>query len=109
MNLHDWIDELCDVLDIEAEADEGLLVDLAEITRSNVDPAAGPVTAYLLGVAAGQGADPDRVEALAVKAQMLAEAWDRPADAADDEEDPQDPQDVEYDDLAEAEHDSELV
>ena len=30
MNLHDWIDELCDVLDIEAEADEGLLADLAK-------------------------------------------------------------------------------
>ena len=29
MNLHDWIDELCDVLDIEVEVDEALILDLA--------------------------------------------------------------------------------
>lgn len=84
MNLHDWIDELCDVLDVEAEVDEGLLNDLADLTRDNVEQAAGPVTAYLLGVAAGrEGADPDRVERLAARAQVLAEGWDRPADAPD--------------------------
>lgn len=84
MNLHDWIDELCDLLDIEAEADEGLLGDLADIVARNVHAAAGPVTAYLLGVAAGStDADPDRVERLAAQAQGLAEAWDRPGGAAD--------------------------
>ena len=70
MNLHDWIDELCDALDIEAEADEGLLGDLAGIAVENVHPAAGLVTAFLLGFAAGeQGADPDAVERLAARAQ----------------------------------------
>jgi len=89
VNLHDWIDELCDALDIEAEADEGLLVDLAGITRENVHQAAGPVTAFLLGYAAGeQGADPEAVERLAARAQALAESWDRPAGArADDDVD----------------------
>ena len=100
MNLHDWIDELCDVLDIEAEADEGLLVDLAGITRDNVHHAAGPVTAFLLGFAAGeQGADPDAVERLAAKAQALAESWDRPAGAATEED-----VDVEFDELADADY-----
>lgn len=103
MNLHDWIDELCDVLDIEAEADEGLLGDLARIARESVHPAAGPVTAFLLGFAAGeQEADPDRVELLAAKAQALAEAWDRPAGAAEEEDDDVDIDeelvDIEYDD-----------
>ncbi len=94
MNLHDWIDELCDVLDIEAEADESLLADLAGITRDNVHPAAGPVTSFLLGFAAGeQGADPDAVERLAAKAQALAESWDKPAGAATD-----DVEDVDVDD-----------
>ena len=83
MNLHDWIDELCDVLDIEAEVDEGLLADLATLTHANVEPAAAPVTAFLLGVAAGENAAPDAVEALAARAQLLAEGWDRPADAPD--------------------------
>ena len=102
MNLHDWIDELCDVLDIEAEADEGLLGDLARIAKENVHPVAGPVTTFLLGFAAGeQGADPDRVERLAAKAQALAEAWDRPPGAKDDVED------VEIGDLVEFEPDDE--
>ena len=83
MNLHDWIDELCDVLDIEAEVDEGLISDLAKLTKENVEPAAAPVTAYLLGVASGENADPEAVEALAARAQTLAEGWDRPADARD--------------------------
>lgn len=80
MNLHDWIDELCDVLDLEAEVDEGLLHDLTRIAVDNVERRAGPVTTYLLGFAAGtQGADPETVERLAARAQGLAEGWDRPA------------------------------
>lgn len=98
MNLHDWIDELCDVLEIEAEVDEGLLSDLAKAAKENVEPAAAPVTAFLLGVAAGQNADPDDVEALAAKAQILAEGWDRPADAPDpDDIDDEIPDDAEID------------
>ena len=86
VNLHDWIDELCDLLDIDAEADEGLLGDLAEAASDNVHPAAGPVTAYLLGyAAAARGADPDAVERLAGEAQGLAEGWDRPADAVEED------------------------
>ncbi|WP_205471777.1 DUF6457 domain-containing protein [Nocardioides sp. SYSU D00038] len=80
MNLHDWIDELSDVLDVETEVDEGLLGDLTTLAAANVERAAGPVTAYLLGYAAArQDADPDAVEALAARAQGLAESWDRPA------------------------------
>jgi hypothetical protein len=82
VNLHDWIDELCDLLDIDSEADEALLGDLAEVAHDNVHPAAGPVTAFLLGVAAGADeAKPDKVERMAAKVQALAEAWDRPAGA----------------------------
>ncbi len=84
MNLHDWIDELCDVLDIDAEIDEGLVLDLARVVAHSVEKKAAPVTTYLLGIAAGlQQADPEGVEALAAKAQRLAEGWDRPADAPD--------------------------
>ena len=100
VNLHDWIDELCDALEIEAEADEGLLVDLDQITRDAVHPAAGPVTAFLLGLAAGEvGADPDQVERLAARAQALAESWDRPAGAVD-----ADDVDLEFDELADADY-----
>ena len=84
MNLHDWIDELCDVLDLEAEIDEGLVLDLARVVAHAVERPAAPVTAYVLGLAAGsRGADPATVEALAARAQLLAEGWDRPAGAPD--------------------------
>jgi hypothetical protein len=49
-----------------------------------VQKTAAPLTAYLLGVAAGaRDADPETIERLAAKAQQLAESWDRPADAPD--------------------------
>ena len=82
MNLHDWIDELSDVLDVEAEVDEGLVNDLARAAVENVEPKAGAVTAFLLGVAVGGGVtDPEDLEALAARAQALAEQWDRPRGA----------------------------
>ena len=84
VNLHDWIDELCDVLDLETEVDEGLVRDLVQMAYENVDQHAGPVTAYLVGFAAGAtDASPDAVEGLAARTQQLADGWDRPADAAD--------------------------
>lgn len=84
VNLHDWIDELCDTLDIDIEVDEGLVLDLTKVVADNVERPAAPVTAYLVGYAAGlQDADPEGVERLAAKAQALAEQWDRPANAPD--------------------------
>ena len=84
MNLHDWIDELADVLDVETEVDEGLVLDLARVAAQNVQKTAAPITAYLLGFAAGASdANPEQVERLAARAQQLAESWDRPADAPD--------------------------
>lgn len=85
MNLHDWIDELADVLALDdAEIDEGLVLDLARVVAHHVERPAAPVTAYLLGLAAGsQGADPEGVEGLAARAQLLAEHWERPAGARD--------------------------
>ena len=84
MNLHDWIDELSDVLDVETEVDEGLLADLTRAAAENVERLAAPVTAFLVGyAAASHDADPEAVEALAARAQALAEGWDRPATAPD--------------------------
>jgi molybdopterin-guanine dinucleotide biosynthesis protein A len=84
VNLHDWIDELCDALDIDAEVDETLVLDLAKVVADNVERPAAPISAYLVGYAAGlQEADPEGVERLAAKAQSLAEEWDRPADSPD--------------------------
>lgn len=84
MNLHDWIDELSDVLEVDTEVDEGLLLDLARVAAHNVARPAAPITTFLLGyAAASQDADPEQLEALAAKAQRLADGWDQPADAPD--------------------------
>ena len=84
MNLHDWIDELSDVLEVDTELDEGLILDLARTAAHNVERPAAPITTFLLGFAAGsQDADPEKIEALAAKAQLLADGWDQPANAPD--------------------------
>jgi hypothetical protein len=84
VNLHDWIDELCDVLDIDTEVDEALVLDLAKVAADNVVRKSAPITTYLLGYAAGQSdADVEEIERLAAKAQALAEQWDHPPNAPD--------------------------
>ena len=84
MNLHDWIDELSDALEVDTEVDEGLVLDLARITAHSVDRPAAPITTFLLGYAAGtRDADPEELEALAARVQRLADGWDRPANAPD--------------------------
>jgi hypothetical protein len=91
--LHDWIDELCDALDIDAEFDESLVLDVARDAAHNVERPAAPITTYLLGYAAAMHeAGPERLERLAGAAIELAEKW-----GGEDE------QDLEDDDLEDVE------
>lgn len=84
MNLHDWIDELCDALDLDLEVDEALVLDLARDVAHNVERRAAPVSTYMLGYAAGlTKAGPEQLEQLTESARALALGWDRPADAPD--------------------------
>jgi hypothetical protein len=79
VNLHDWIDELMDVLDIEGEIDEGLILDVAREAAHQVQRPAAPISTYLLGYAAAQaGGRPEDVEALAARVVALAERWEVP-------------------------------
>jgi Domain of unknown function (DUF6457) len=97
VNLHDWIDELCDVLELEdVEVDEALVLDLARDAAHNVERPAAPITTYLLGYAAAlSGGRPEKVERLAAAATELAEKWDggKP-DAVEDLEDTEDTEDL---------------
>ena len=67
MNLHDWIDELCDALDIETEVDEGLVLDLARDVAHNVERPAAPITHVPAGLRRRRctGPSPETVEELA--------------------------------------------
>lgn len=85
MTLHDWIDELCDALEVDAEVDEGLIIDLAGVAARSVEQPAAPVTTYLLGYAAAlRGGGVEDVELLAARAQVLAEKWAGDEVSADD-------------------------
>jgi hypothetical protein len=96
LTLHDWIDELCDALDIEVEVDEGLILDLARDAAHNVQRPAAPITTYLLGYAAAvHEADPVRLERLAAAATVLAEKFGAAIAAA--EESGEDPTDTSLD------------
>jgi hypothetical protein len=77
VTLHDWIDELCDVLELEdAEIDEGLILDLARDAAHKVERPAAPITTFLVGFAAAQrGGSVADIELLAGRAQVLAEKW----------------------------------
>lgn len=77
MNLHDWIDELMDALDIEGEIDEALILDVARQAAHQVQRPAAPISTYLLGYAAAlAGGGPQETEALAARVFALAEKWD---------------------------------
>lgn len=85
MTLHDWIDELCDALEIDAEVDEGLVLDLAREAAHSVEKPAAPISTYLLGYAAALAdGDQDKVEELAGRAMVLAEKWAGDDVSADD-------------------------
>ncbi len=86
MNLHDWIDELCDVLDIEVEIDDALILDLARDAAHNVARPSAPISTFLLGYAAARSnGDPVEVERLAGLATTLALRWDKAPDEIKDE------------------------
>ena len=77
VNLHDWIDELCDALDLEAEFDEALVLDVAREAAHRVERPAAPVSTFLLGYAAAlAGGSLEKTEELAGRVLVLASKWE---------------------------------
>jgi capsid protein len=57
--LNDWVLDACAALGLDpAEVDRSLVLDLARDVAHGVARPAAPLTAYLLGLAVGRGADP---------------------------------------------------
>lgn len=87
VNLHDWIDELCDELNIEVEVDESLILDLARDAAHCVERRAAPISTFLLGyAAAGVQGSPQQVERLAGLAAGLAQRWDKSPEQLEQED-----------------------
>src|SRR5687767_4698086 len=77
VNLHDWIDELCDALDLEVEVDEALILDVAREAAHRVERPAAPVSTFLLGYASAlAGGSVEKTENLAGRALDLAARWE---------------------------------
>jgi hypothetical protein len=77
VNLHDWIDELCDALDLEVELDEALVLDVAREAAHRVERPAAPLSTFLLGYAAAlAGGSVQRTEMLAGRVLDLAARWE---------------------------------
>lgn len=74
--LEDWTSAVCEALGVEAP-DQALVLDLARDVAHGVARPAAPLTAYLVGVAVGRGADP---KAAAATISDLATTW--PADSS---------------------------
>jgi len=79
--LEEWADEVRAALNLEPAAgdEQKLVLDLARDVAHGVLRPAAPVSAYLLGLAVGRGADPQRAAATVTG---LARRWaaERPSD-----------------------------
>jgi len=78
--MDEWVSAACAELDLSpADVDVRVVLDLARDVAHHVLRPGAPVTAYLLGVAVGRGADPATA---AARLTRLAAGW--PAAAAAD-------------------------
>ena len=78
--LDDWTSAVCDTLDlgpVTDQIDSGLVLEMARDIAHTLSRPAAPLSAYLLGLAVGRGADP--VQA-ASEITQLAQRW--PPDAS---------------------------
>jgi Molybdopterin-guanine dinucleotide biosynthesis protein A len=72
-----WIDAVCAELNLPADVNIDMILDVARVAAHNVDRPAAPVTTFLLGSAVAGGMD---VNEAAAKIQQLAATWETPAE-----------------------------
>lgn len=78
--LEEWVRTLCRALGVdESTVDRDLVLDLAKDVAHNVARPAAPLTAFVVGLAAGRaGGGRDEVTAAAQKAAALANGYGGP-------------------------------
>jgi len=72
-----WIDAVCAELNLSADTDVDVILDVARVAAHNVERPAAPVTTFLVGLAVAGGMD---VKDAAAKIQNLAATWPTPAE-----------------------------
>jgi hypothetical protein len=72
--MNDWIAAVQKVLGLDVSFDTDAILDVAREAAHATERKAAPVTTYLMGVAAAQGANPQEV---AAKIEKLAKSWPR--------------------------------
>jgi hypothetical protein len=73
--LEDWVTAVRQELDLP-EIDAGIVLDLARDVAHGVARPAAPLTAFLVGVAAGRaGADPTRTRQSTEQVAAMARSW----------------------------------
>jgi len=72
-----WIDAVSAELNLSADPDVDVILDVARVAAHNVERPAAPVTTFLLGLAVAGGMD---VKDAAAKIQNLAATWPTPAE-----------------------------
>ena len=72
-----WIDAVTAELNLSANADVDVILDVARVAAHSVERPAAPVTMFLLGRAVAGGMD---VNEAATKIQNLAATWPTPAE-----------------------------
>jgi hypothetical protein len=72
-----WIDAVSAELNLSADTDVDVILDVARVAAHNVERPAAPVTTFLVGLAVAGGMD---VKDAATKIQNLAATWPTPAE-----------------------------
>ena len=67
-----WINAVCAELNVAADVNVDVILDVARVSAHTVERPAAPVTTFLLGVAVAGGMD---VSEAAAKIQNLAARW----------------------------------
>ena len=75
--LDEWTDAVRDALQLDP-IDPKLILDLARDVAHGVLRPAAPLTAYLVGIAVGRGAEP---RAAVAAVQQLVDKWPTPSDS----------------------------
>jgi molybdopterin-guanine dinucleotide biosynthesis protein A len=78
LDMQQWVDAVKQALELDADVDVELILDVAKDAAHGVQRPAAPVTTYLLGLAVASGADP---ASAAAKIGELAQGWQPTADA----------------------------